>query len=220
MAIIIFQLKLKPRDIFMNNYKSNGFTLVELIIGIVVLAVAMLVMNTLLISQSKDSLEPLYRLRASQLGQSVIQTILSRGYDENSDHNGGYYRCGEVWGDSDLWYDGFDWQTSESTTDIATKIDCTDESDYGIDSTSNEAQGEHQDFNDVDDFITNGFEPAGDYGDVLGNNLSAQYNNYLIKIAVSKDTATLSAQTLKRIEVTIQTPSNEKIVYSALKGNY
>jgi MSHA pilin protein MshD len=200
--------------------QNKGFTLVELIIGIVVLAVAMLVMNTLLISQSKDALEPLYRLRASQLGQSVLQDILSRGYDEYSDHSGGYYRCGEIWGNSDLWFDGTDWQTTATTTDIATKIDCSDVSNYGIDSTSSEVLGEHQDFNDVDDFITDGFESAIDYGDVLGNNLSSQYNNYSIKVEVNADTTTLTDQTLKRIDITIQTPSNEKIVFSALKGNY
>ena len=75
-----------------NKGVSRGFSLVELVVGIVVLGVAMMVMNTMLISQSKDALEPLYRLRASQLGQSILQNILSRAYDQNSDHNGGYYR--------------------------------------------------------------------------------------------------------------------------------
>ena len=75
---------------------NKGFTLVELVIGIVLLAIAMMVMNTMLISQSKDALEPLYRLRASQLGQSILQDILSHAYDQNADHNGGRYRCDEI----------------------------------------------------------------------------------------------------------------------------
>ena len=201
---------------------NKGFTLIELVIGMVVLAIAMMIMNTMLISQSKDALEPLYRLRASQLGQSILQSILSRSYDENSDHNGGYYRCGEVWGDSSLWYDGTSWQTSGTATAIACSTPTPSASStapvYGVD--SDESEGDHQNYNDVDDFITDGFESAVNYGDVLGDNLPTQYNNYAIKIEVAEDTTTVSTITMKRIDVTIQTPSDEEIVFSALKGNY
>jgi len=178
---------------------KQGFTLVELVVGIVVLAVAMMIMNTMLISQSRDALEPLYRLRASQLGQSIMQNILTRAYDENSDHNGGLYRCGE------------EWQTDGLTHDCATIL--------GPDGS--EADDGHQNFNDADDFITDNpgsddFELAVDYGDVIGNELSSQYNNYQVKIEVSNVTSSDS----KKIAVIIKTPSNEEIRFSALKGNY
>jgi len=189
---------------------ERGFTLVELVVGIVVLAVAMIMMNTLFISQSKDALEPLYRLRASQLGQGIMQDILARDYDENSDHNGGTYRCDEIWGDTDLWYDfsAQQWQT----TGVPEEVPCTEDVDYGID---DETAGEHQNFNDVDDFITNGFQSAVTYGDVIGAALLSQYNNYAIKIDV------VSFETdYKNVSVTIQTPSREEIRFSALKGNY
>lgn len=198
----------------MNNKISQGFTLIELVIGIIVLAVAMMVMNTMLISQSKDALEPLYRLRASQLGQSILQDILSRSYDENSDHNGGYYRCDESWGESVTWYD-----RSTSTWITSETPECADENYYGIDSvSSSEVDGDHQDFNDVDDFIEDEFVSVVDYGDVLGDELSSQYNNYYVKIAV-EDT-TIADTAMKRIDVTIKTPSDEKILFSVLKGNY
>lgn len=175
----------------MNN---RGFTLVELVVGIVVLAISMMIMNTMLISQSKDALEPLYRLRASQLGQSVMQTILSRAYDEKSDHNGGLYRCGEVW------------LPSNATQACSPAL--------GID--AGEVDGEHENFNDVDDFITTGFISAVDYGDVLGDNLVAQYTNYAVNIEVG----IVSADISKKIAVIIKTPSGEEIRFSALKGNY
>jgi MSHA pilin protein MshD len=175
----------------MNN---RGFTLVELVVGIVVLAIAMMVMNTLLISQSKDALEPLYRLRASQLGQSIMQSVLSRAYDEKSDHNGGLYRCGEVW------------QPSNATQACSPML--------GID--AGEVAGEHENFNDVDDFITTGFISAVDYGDVLGDNLANQYANYAVNIEV----VIVSADISKKVAVIIKTPSNEEIRFSALKGNY
>jgi len=191
---------------------DRGFTLVELVVGIVVLAVAMMIMTTMLVSQSQHALEPLYRLRASQLGQGIMQNILTRSYDENSDHNGGFYRCDEIWGDTDLWYDfsSRQWQT----TGVPEEVPCTEDTDYGVD---DDIAGEHQEFNDVDDFITNDFEPAVSYGDVLGDDLSTQYNNYAIKIEVKLDTLNSNH---KQIAVTIQTPSNEEIRFSALKGNY
>lgn len=173
---------------------SRGFTLVELVVGIVVMAAAMMVMNTMLVSQSKDSLEPLYRLRASQLGQSVMQNVLARAYDENSDHNGGLYRCGETW-------------SSTGTLQVCSVV-------LGRD--TGEVAGQHQDFNDVDDFITSGFESAVNYGDVLGDDLPSQYTNYQIKIEVVE----VIANNNKKISVTIKTPSNEEIRFSALKGNY
>jgi MSHA pilin protein MshD len=180
----------------MNN---RGFTLVELVVGIVVLAIAMMVMNTLLISQSKDALEPLYRLRASQLGQSIMQSVLSRAYDEKSDHNGGLYRCGEFW-------------ASDSTTHTCS---ASLGIDFGEDTDS------HQNFNDVDDFITKYpdnivFVSAVNYGDVLGTNLPDQYHNYSVKIEVEE----LVANIKKKVSVIIKTPSNEEIRFSALKGNY
>lgn len=189
---------------------NSGFTLVELVIGVVVLAIAMMVMNTMLISQSKDALEPVYRLRASQLGQSILQSILSRAYDQNSDHNGGRYRCGEVWGDDGLWFDGANWQLSSP----AVERSCS--AVYGRD--SGEDADKQQNFNDVDDFITGGFVNVVTYGDLLGNNLPTQYNNYAVQIAVSADNS--SGILMKRIDVTIKTPSDEEIVFSALKGNY
>lgn len=183
---------------------KRGFTLVELVVGIVVLAIAMMIMNTMLISQSKDALEPLYRLRASQLGQSIMQNVLSRSYDENSDHNGGFYRCDETW----------------DILDPPELVTCTDETDYGPDGSG---ETSHPFFNDVDDFQTNGFVKATDYGNVVGDQLggddyAAQYTNYAVNIEVSLDQSRVF--NMKKVTLTIKTPSNEEIMFSALKGNY
>jgi len=194
----------------MHLFSDRGFTLVELIVGIVVLAGAMLLMNTMLISQSKDALQPVYHLRSSQLGQGIMQSILARAYDEHSDHNGGIYRCGEIWGDVNLWYDGSAWQSGGTPSAVA----CS--AVLGRD--GGETAAAHPDFNDVDDFITTGFVDALSYGDLLGNTLSAQYSGYAVQIAVAADSS--SGILMKRIDITIRDPGNSEILFSALKGNY
>lgn len=202
----------------MNNNDSpkfmmRGFTLVELVIGMVVLAIAMLTMNTMLVSQSEDALEPLYRLRASQLGQSILQDILSRSFDQNSDRNGSYFRCGEIWSNGDLWYDFANSRWSETPPQQI--VPCTAPSGYGPD--GGEDPTKHATFNDVDDFIETDFVSVVNYGDALDHPYSTEYNNYFVKIAVQEY---LNSTTMKRIDVTIRTPSSEEILFSALKGNY
>lgn len=196
---------------FTSHRKSTGFTLVELVIGMVVLAVALMAMSTMLIAQNKDAREPLHRLRASQLGQSIMQNIISRSYDEKSHHNGAEYRCGEVWWQGANWYDESTggWSTGPNPT----VIPCS--THYGIDASSNEVAGRHQDFNDVDDFIQPTFVSAETYGNILGGNLDSQFALYSVMINVVA--AGLHA---KQIVVTVRTPSGEDIVFSALKGNY
>jgi MSHA pilin protein MshD len=206
---------IKPLQKLQANQKSEkGFSLVELVVGIVVLAVAMMVMNTLLITHSKDALEPLYRLRASQLGQSIMVNILSRAYDQNSDHNGGYFRCGEVWQNGDAWYDIAS-KTWLLTTPQNT-VPCTSSENYAPETL----ESNHPTFNDVDDFIENEFVSAIDYEDLLGDAFPTDYRNYQIKITVFADTSTLASTTMKQIHVTIKTPSDEEFLFSALKGNY
>ncbi|WP_354624159.1 prepilin-type N-terminal cleavage/methylation domain-containing protein [Psychromonas sp. MME2] len=193
--------------------RVRGFTLVELVIGMVVLAIAMLSMNTMLTSQSKDALEPLYRLRAAQLGQSILQDILARSFDQNSDPNGGYFRCGEIWRNGDLWYDA----NSKTWVDISPQqaVPCTNPADYGPD--SGEDPDNHSHYNDVDDFIEVNFVSVVNYGDALDQPYATEYTNYLVKIAV---TPYINSTAMKLIEVTIRTPSGEEILFSALKGNY
>lgn len=80
----------------MNNPSvQQGFTLVEIIIGIVVFALSLSVITSLILPTASQSASQLQQIRASELGQSLMNEILSRAYDENSDKAGGLLRCGE-----------------------------------------------------------------------------------------------------------------------------
>ena len=73
----------------------RGFTLIELIIGIVVFTIIMLVIIGVIGPQSRLSIEPIWQIRASELAQSLLTEINAKSFDEQSDHSGGNTRCNE-----------------------------------------------------------------------------------------------------------------------------
>lgn len=75
--------------------KLKGFTLIEIVIGIVVLAIALTLLSTLILPQARLSVSPVYQVRAAELGQSVLQDAIARSFDINSDRSGGRVRCGD-----------------------------------------------------------------------------------------------------------------------------
>ena len=76
--------------------RQQGFTLVEIIIGIVTLGIALSLLSTLLFPQAKRSVEPLMQMRASELGIALMNEITSKSFDHYSDHSGGAVRCNEI----------------------------------------------------------------------------------------------------------------------------
>lgn len=76
--------------------RITGFTLVESIIAMVILGLAMVVLISFLYPQVERSATPHYQTRAAHLGQSLMSQILARGFDDNSDFDGGVIRCGEA----------------------------------------------------------------------------------------------------------------------------
>lgn len=75
--------------------KSSGMTLIEMIIAIVLMGIAMVAFTSFLVPQIRDSAIPHYQTRAAALGQGFMSQILSRGFDQWSDFDGGTVRCGE-----------------------------------------------------------------------------------------------------------------------------
>ncbi len=112
----------------LNKYtanKNSGFTLIEVIIGIVTMSIALSIILTLLLPTAEQSAEQIHQIRAAELGQSLMNEITGKAFDENSDMAGGKYRCGEA--------------GPEPT--------CTGNSDLGPDDEGSVAQ-----YNDVDDY--------------------------------------------------------------------
>jgi MSHA pilin protein MshD len=73
----------------------KGFTLIETVIGIVVLSIAFSVLITLIYPMTEQSADQLHQIKAAELGQSMLNEIQQKAFDENSDKTGGLIRCGE-----------------------------------------------------------------------------------------------------------------------------
>jgi len=79
-----------------NQLKHNrGFTLIEMIIGIVVFAIAMTMMTSLILPRAKQSIDPIYQVRAAKLANSLLDEIKGKEFDENSNTSLGLGRCDE-----------------------------------------------------------------------------------------------------------------------------
>ncbi|MFO6423240.1 prepilin-type N-terminal cleavage/methylation domain-containing protein [Motilimonas sp. KMU-193] len=209
------------------NKHSLGFTLVELVVGIVVMAVAFTIITTMLVTQSRDSIDPLQQMRAAELGQSLLNEIVARSYDQHSDHNGGVYRCGEIWWQGEPNQSGSSWFEQASQTwqlwdanPSAVMVNCS--SVLGPEAGEVRGGGQNT-FNDVDDYMTPRGAPwvdAVSFGDTLGLPLESVYQNFKLKIDVVLDNSLGGVDTAKRIDLFIQTPSGNELAFSAYRGNY
>ena len=62
--------------------RQRGFTLIELIVGLVVTAIALAYLTSVFFSAPQRSVEPLLQIRAAELGQSLMDEIITKAYDE------------------------------------------------------------------------------------------------------------------------------------------
>jgi MSHA pilin protein MshD len=176
--------------------KSKGFTLIELVIGIIVFAIALMMFTSLIVPQAKRSVDPIFQVRASELGQSLINEIASKSFDETSDRTGGAVLCDATCiGSINLGPDSGE-----------TRINYDDVDDYnGI--------------NASDAAIKNALNETA----MLGSN--SLYQGFSVRVSViydanMDDIADTVVGDTKMITVTVTTPNNEDIVFSTFRSNY
>lgn len=182
---------------------ERGFTLIELIVGIVLLAVALTGILGLLINQAPQAVDPVHQVRAAQLAQRLTGEILQKSFDEQSDHNGGRYRCGE--------------QVAGVTI-----APCSG-------SYSPDGEPAPYAYNDVDDFDTAGnWRDASWFTQTSSGIGSDEYRNYQVKIAVSAvdfsdgtfKNCTAPCSVGKRIDLQVRLPNQSVLDFSFYRGNY
>jgi len=184
----------------MNN-KQRGFTLIEIVVGIVVLAVSLTVITSVFLPQANKMTAPMYQIKATALGKSTMNQVLIRYYDEQNLVSGSFSPCAT----------------------------CTAAADFGTDGIEN--RNNPNGFNDVDDYnvycdVNGDGSVNTDYDpqvarEVLINNPERPYNGYGIRICVTEsDKFDGDTDAAKRIVLTVFMPNNETITLTSFKGNY
>ncbi len=191
--------------------QQRGVTLIELIAGIVVLAISLSIITSVLGPLYIKSADPWHQVRAAELGQSLMNEILARSFDENSNRSGGLLRCDE---------DGAE-KCSCTTPEILLGLEpCIGTA--GIDYLVFGPNGESREyFNDVDDF--HNFSATGDQiTNILNEQLIAIYRQYQLNVTVlyAGADAGLDNRQAKKITISVTTPTGTVIDFAAYKGNW
>lgn len=178
-----------------SNRHQSGFTLVEIIIGIVVISLSFSVITTLVLPATEKSADQVQQIKAAELGQSLLTEILGRAYDENSDQAGGAYRCNDAGRDA-----------------------CKVSASLGSDGES------RSNYDDVDDFNELKNVDGQSILDAQGNNLGDYYFGFTLDVDViydgNFDGVSDNNQLAKLITVSVTTPSGEVIQFSGYRANF
>jgi MSHA pilin protein MshD len=190
--------------------RHQGFTLIELIVGIVIFAVAMVSVVSFLQPQVKQGIDPIWQVRATSLGQSLSSEILAKSFDHNANLVGGIQRCNE-------------------------SVACTNSGNLGPESGENRST-----YNDVDDYNGLDLSGANILNSLgQGNTINGVsiYAGFRAQVSVfydqnsdgindddlnqdgSLDSGTLVANK-KLITITITTPGGDAITLAGIKGNF
>ena len=173
-----------------SNVRHRGFTLLELIAGIVLLSISMSIVITLLAPQAQQSAEPLIQLRATKLGQSLMNEVLSKAYDEHSDRSPPFQRCDEKPGGCSAVLGAEGGENRSSYDDV---------DDY----LAMPAQP-----------VTNS------QGQILSEYAGFYARVSVVRDSDYNSATHDGGDVAKRITITVTAPNNEQYIFSAYRGNY
>jgi MSHA pilin protein MshD len=189
---------------------ERGFTLIELVVGILVFAIAMVALVNVFAPQIRKGIDPIWQVRAVTLAQSLSSEIRAKSFDENTQFANVGGPCG----------------SSQA---------CTQSGSLGPD------VGETRPFfDDVDDFhglVLQGSDIANSLGLTTDFSGVDVYSGFSVSISVFYDdnedgindddldnNGTLDSGVLigtrKLVQITVQTPSGENMVFAMFRNNY
>ncbi|WP_351074684.1 type II secretion system protein [Shewanella sp. CAL98-MNA-CIBAN-0140] len=174
---------------------ERGFTLIELVVGMMVIAIAIVMLTSMLFPQADRAAKTLHRVRSAELAHSVMNEIWGKRYDQNTNPNGGVPACDSSAG------------SAGSACSYALAVDGTPF--LGPDGESRDT------FNDIDDY--DGLDQDDNMLD-SSQTYAQAYPRYQLNVSVEYLDSATKAQ--KLITVAVTTPANEVITYQALRSNY
>ena len=180
------------------SLRQKGFTLIETIVGMVVLAISFSVLTTLIHPVAQQSADQLHQVKAAELAQSMLNEIQNKAFDDKSDMAGGRVRCGDAGAD-----------------------DCS--TTMGVEGTETRAT-----FNDVDDYnglVYAAGEIENSQGVIIDLYIGYSMRitvrndaNYDGSFPITPLPRAIS--TAKLITVTITTPTDFSMSFSTYRANF
>lgn len=180
------------------SLSANGFTLIELVVGMVVFSVVMLIVINLVATQSRRSIDPIWQVRATELASSMTSEIMSKAFDEVSTALTGNQRCNE----------------GGST--------CTASANLGPDGESRDEFDDVDDYHGLNEASGNILNTLGTPMLVDGEPL---YKGFSASVSVFYDNNLDGVDdgvvgNAKLIVITVTTPDNEAIRFSRYRWNF
>lgn len=169
----------------------NGFTLIEIVVGIVAFGILMALITAVFSPQVVRGTDPLFSMRAAELGQSYLEEILGKRFAENSPFGNNPPRCGETGGPNPC-------------------------SALGID--PGEATGAQNTFDDVDDYNTLVNAVPRDQSGAVRSGYSSF--TVTVEVSYAGAEVGLNNNDAKRIRVTIGDGRGGQYVFAAYKTNF
>lgn len=181
-----------------NHHRLRGFSLIELIIGIVVFSAVMVFVINLVTNQTRQSIDPILQTRAATLVKSLAAEISAKAFDQNSSFDGDSIRCGEL------------------------GTSCTSPADLGPEE-SREAFNDVDDFNGL--VALTGAEIANALGQSVSNGSTNLYEGFALAVSVVYDdnldgVADAIASDRKLIQITITTSGGQQMDFAFYRMNY
>jgi len=173
------------------KYRQDGFTLIEIVVGIVVLAVSLTIVTSAFLPQANKMTTPMYQVKATALGKSIMNQVLIRYYDEQNVSSGSFSPC--------------------------TSVTCSSFLGPEPPEIGNVPNG----FNDVDDYNAYcNSDPKATLkfftDEYPGYGVNICVENAAGKFVLGSTDNNIA----KRIKITVFMPNNESIMLTSFKGNY
>jgi len=184
--------------------EASGLTLIELVVAIVVVAVGITGVLIMLAQGYRASADPQFRIKAVELGQSYMDEIFTKRWDENTPPGGGCVR--------------------PPNTNCTSGPNATCPGGSGCGPDGGESR---DDFDDVDDYdgLAEG-EACGD-GPLLnadGDPRAGRYRNYCVAVdvvtSVGDELDSVAADDAKRIDIEVTAPDDATTTFSAYRLNF
>ncbi|WP_438864664.1 type IV pilus modification PilV family protein [Neptunicella sp.] len=175
-------------------FHQQGFNLIELVIGIILFSLALVLVMSTILPQSSRSVEPIYQVKATELAQSLLNEIIAKSFDQQSDRTGGYLHC-------------------ETST-------CTPVAQLGPDLISAGVYETREQFNDVDDY-NDLVVIADSQGQSLADRYRGF--SLRVKVFYDRNRDGIDDNVVrnnKLIRVTVTTPNNDDISFTTFRSNY